>query len=103
MDRNLPDLNYIHLEIHFKSNSMSWTISNNKLIRHFEFADFKEAFQFMTAVSQAINKMDHHPEWSNVYNKVTIQLQTHSAGNKVTQRDYDLAAAIDIIYQEQKA
>lgn len=89
--------------IPFKSINMSWTTTNNKLIRHFEFADFKKAFQFMVAVSKAINKMDHHPEWTNVYNKVTIQLQTHSAGNKVTKKDHDLAAAIDAIYTEQVA
>lgn len=72
-----------------------WKEENDKLTREITFADFTEAFAFMTRVAMHAEKMDHHPNWSNVYNKVTIELTTHSAGNKVTEKDRKLAAAID--------
>ena len=59
------------------------------------FTDFSEAFAFMTRVAMLVEKLDHHPEWSNVWNKVEITLRTHSAGNIVTNRDRQLAAEID--------
>jgi 4a-hydroxytetrahydrobiopterin dehydratase len=62
--------------------------------RHFVFADFAEAFAFMTRVALIAEKMDHHPDWSNAWNKVDIALSTHSAGG-VTANDTDLAAAVD--------
>lgn len=74
-----------------------WKEENNKLIRTFEFTDFKAAFAFMTQVALIAEKMDHHPNWSNVYNLVTIELSTHDAGNVVTDKDRTLAAAIDKI------
>lgn len=74
-----------------------WQETDNKLIRHFTFADFTEAFAFMTRVALIAEKMDHHPFWTNVYNKVTIELTTHDAGNTVTEKDRTLAAAIDKI------
>ena len=74
-----------------------WIHENNQLIAEFEFKDFNEAFSFMTAVAMAAEKMDHHPSWSNVYNKVWIKLSTHSAGNLVTEKDHDLATKIDEI------
>lgn len=64
------------------------------LLRRFEFADFNEAFGFMTRVALAAEKADHHPEWSNVYNRVEIKLTTHEVGG-LTDRDFSLAAAID--------
>jgi 4a-hydroxytetrahydrobiopterin dehydratase len=64
------------------------------ITRTFAFADFKEAFAFMTRVALAAEKMDHHPEWSNVYRTVTITLSTHDAGG-LTERDIALARAID--------
>ena len=67
----------------------------SKLVRHFEFNDFVEAFGFMTRVALLAERADHHPNWSNVYNRITIELTSHDAGNRVTQRDRDLAAAID--------
>ncbi|HMC97901.1 MAG TPA: 4a-hydroxytetrahydrobiopterin dehydratase [Flavobacteriales bacterium] len=73
----------------------SWTERNDKLQRDFRFRDFSEAFAFMTRVALIAEKMDHHPEWSNVYNTVHIALSTHSAGGKVTAKDHALAAAID--------
>lgn len=72
-----------------------WQEQDNKLVRDFEFADFSEAFAFMTRVALAAEKMDHHPWWSNVYNKVRIELTTHDAGNTITDKDRTLAEAID--------
>jgi len=72
-----------------------WIVKDNALVRQFEFTDFSEAFSFMTRVAFLAEKMNHHPEWSNVYNKVTIRLSTHDAGNIVTEKDRRLAEAID--------
>lgn len=76
---------------------MSWKEENNKLTRIFEFKDFKEAFAFMTQVAAVADEMDHHPEWTNVYNKVSFKLSTHDAGDIVTDKDHKLAAEIDRI------
>lgn len=65
------------------------------LSRTFEFKNFIEAFGFMTKVAILSEKHDHHPEWINVYNKVTINLTTHDKGSVVTERDRSLASAID--------
>ena len=72
-----------------------WKEEDNKLKRTFEFKNFIEAFGFMSRVAMLAEKMDHHPNWSNVYNQVAIELSTHDQGNIVTQKDRDLAAAID--------
>ncbi len=72
-----------------------WREEANQLVREFTFADFSEAFAFMTRVAMAAEKMDHHPWWSNVYNQVTIRLTTHDAGNTITDRDRKLAQLID--------
>ena len=72
-----------------------WTETDNKLYRKFEFADFSEAFAFMTRVALAAEKMDHHPLWTNVWNKVEIWLSTHDAGDIVTAKDKKLAERID--------
>ena len=72
-----------------------WIVKDNAFVRQFEFNDFSEAFSFMTRVAFLAEKMNHHPEWSNVYNKVTIRLSTHDAGNIVTEKDRRLAEAID--------
>jgi 4a-hydroxytetrahydrobiopterin dehydratase len=72
-----------------------WTEQNNTLYRKFEFANFSEAFAFMTRVAMEAEKADHHPLWTNVWNKVEIWLSTHDAGNMVTDKDRKLAAAID--------
>lgn len=72
-----------------------WTEQNNTLYRQFDFADFSEAFAFMTRVAIEAEKANHHPLWSNVWNKVEIWLSTHDAGNVVTDKDRALAAAID--------
>lgn len=76
-----------------------WTEANNKLRKTFQFRDFSEAFAFMSRVALLAEKMDHHPTWTNTWNKVDIELSTHDAGNTVTDRDRKLAAAIDKLVQ----
>lgn len=75
-----------------------WTEENNQLKRTFEFKDFQEAFAFMMRVAFLAEQQQHHPEWSNVYNKVTIVLTTHDKGNTVTDKDHQLAKAIDSVF-----
>jgi 4a-hydroxytetrahydrobiopterin dehydratase len=72
-----------------------WKEENNKLKRTFEFKDFSEAFAFMTRVALVAEKQNHHPWWSNVYSKVEMELNTHDAGDVVTEKDWKLAKAID--------
>jgi len=74
---------------------MNWQEENNALKKTFTFKDFSEAFAFMTRVALIAEKMDHHPYWVNVWNKVEITLNTHSAGNIITEKDRNLAAEID--------
>ena len=74
-----------------------WTEKENSLYRKFEFDDFSEAFAFMTRVAIAAEKMNHHPRWTNVYNTVEIWLNTHDAGDLVTEKDHQLAKKIDKI------
>lgn len=78
----------------------NWTRETQRdaITREFLFKDFNAAFAFMTQIALAAEKRDHHPEWSNVYNKVRITLSTHDAGG-VTQKDLDLAAFIDQAYE----
>ena len=73
----------------------NWSKQNEKLYKKFEFANFIDAFAFMTKVAFLAEKADHHPEWKNIWNKVEIWLCTHDAGNTVTEKDTNLAAAID--------
>lgn len=72
-----------------------WKEEDNKLKRTFEFKDFVSAFGFMTQVAIIAEKMNHHPNWTNVYNTVSFELNTHDAGNVVTDKDRQLAKAID--------
>ncbi|MBK8609416.1 MAG: 4a-hydroxytetrahydrobiopterin dehydratase [Chitinophagaceae bacterium] len=72
-----------------------WEEKNNTLYKKFEFKNFSEAFAFMARVALEAEKMDHHPLWTNVYNKVEIWLSTHDAGDMVTDKDHKLAAKID--------
>lgn len=72
-----------------------WEEKNNSLFRKFQFKNFSEAFAFMTRVALEAEKMDHHPNWTNVYNTVEITLNTHSEGNIVTEKDRKLAKKID--------
>ena len=72
-----------------------WTEENNTLYKKFQFKNFSEAFAFMTRVAIEAEKMDHHPRWTNVWNTVEIWLNTHSAGNIVTEKDRQLSKKID--------
>ena len=77
-----------------------WKETDNKLHRSLTFKDFKQAMAFMQQVAEVADEMDHHPWWSNVYNKIEIELTTHDAGNTVTKRDIKLAQRIDEIYDQ---
>jgi len=74
-----------------------WQEKNNQLFRFFTFKDFSEAFAFMTRVALLAEKSNHHPDWSNAWNKVDISLSTHDAGDIVTDKDRALADAIDAL------
>ncbi len=76
-----------------------WKEENNTLVKSFKFKDFVTAFGFMSSVAIVAEKMNHHPNWSNVYNSVSFQLNTHDAGDIVTDKDHKLASAIDEIAQ----
>ena len=71
-----------------------WTVAQNKLHREYKFADFIHAFGFMATSALAIEKMNHHPEWFNVYNKVVVDLTTHDAGG-ISAKDVELAKLLD--------
>lgn len=73
-----------------------WTIQNGKLHREFLFADFVEAFGFMSRVALLAERYDHHPEWSNVYRKVIVDLVTHDVGG-ISCKDIELATAMDLL------
>ncbi len=75
-----------------------WTLSEGKLTRTFEFEDFVQAFGFMASVALLAERMDHHPEWSNVYATVRIELITHEVGG-LSDKDFKLAEEIDRIAQ----
>jgi 4a-hydroxytetrahydrobiopterin dehydratase len=72
-----------------------WVEVDDKLRRELTFADFSEAWAFMSRVALLAEKANHHPNWSNVWNRVVIELTSHDAGNKVTERDRSLAEAIN--------
>lgn len=77
-----------------------WQEEDNKLKSSLTFKDFEEAMNFMNEVAAVAHEMDHHPWWSNMYNKVDIELSTHDAGNTVTIRDHKLAKRIEEIYKK---
>lgn len=76
-----------------------WRFEENAIHREYTFATFTQAMGFITEMAFACEKANHHPELYNVYNKVHLHLTTHDAGNKVTQKDLDLAKAIETIAQ----
>ena len=75
-------------------NLSGWKIVNEKLHKEFEFESFNQAFGFMTRSAMEIEKMNHHPEWFNVYNRITIELTTHDAGG-ITKNDVNLAKILN--------
>jgi 4a-hydroxytetrahydrobiopterin dehydratase len=78
------------------SSLKGWTFENNALEKKFQFKDFREAMSFMVRVSFICEAKNHHPDWTNVYNKLTIRFNTHDAGG-VTEKDFNIAAEIDKI------
>jgi len=74
-----------------------WTFKGDALAKSFKFGSFREAMSFMVRVSFEAEAMDHHPDWTNVYNRVAIRLNTHDAGGKVTAKDVELARKIQAI------
>jgi len=74
-----------------------WSVVKGNLHRIFKFKDFTQAFGFMKRIALAADRMDHHPDWSNAYNKVTVNLSTHSAGG-LTKIDFELAEKIQKIH-----
>jgi 4a-hydroxytetrahydrobiopterin dehydratase len=77
-----------------------WNETRECLERTFVFKDFKSAFAFMTEVAFYAEQQNHHPEWSNVYNRVKVRLSTHDAGNTVTDKDRRLAADMDRVFEK---
>ena len=75
-------------------NMLGWTVVEGKLHKEFQFDDFNQAFGFMTRAAMHIEKMNHHPEWFNVYNKLVVDLTTHDAGG-ITENDIKLAKTLN--------
>ena len=83
------------LEIEEQLENLSgWSVVNEKLHKDFQFESFNEAFGFMTRAAMEIEKMNHHPEWFNVYNRITVELTTHDAGG-ITKNDVNLAKILN--------
>ncbi|HRW36218.1 MAG: 4a-hydroxytetrahydrobiopterin dehydratase [Acidimicrobiales bacterium] len=74
-----------------------WEVRDGRLHRELTFADFAEAFGFMVRVAAEAERLDHHPDWSNSWNRVVIDLVSHDAGGRITERDLALARAIDAV------
>lgn len=83
---------------HLSAKLTNWSYDGTFISRDFRFKNFVNAFAFMTSVALQAEKTDHHPDWSNVYNTVKIKLNSHDAGG-ITQLDFDLARAIDEIFE----
>ena len=84
-------------QINERLSSMNgWVFENNAIHTAFEFENFKEAFTIMTRIAFEAERLNHHPDWSNVYNRIDISLSTHDAGG-VTEKDFELAETIDQI------
>jgi len=76
----------------------TWKEENNTLIKTFEFSSFEDAMQFMQNATPFISETDHHPTWTNTYNRMEVKLTTHDAGNKITEKDRKLAAYLDKLH-----
>ena len=74
-----------------------WSVKNDKLHKEFQFDNFNQAFGFMTRAAMEIEKMNHHPEWFNVYNRITVELTTHDAGG-ITDNDVNLARILNSLF-----
>ncbi|MFZ0280726.1 MAG: 4a-hydroxytetrahydrobiopterin dehydratase [Bacteroidales bacterium] len=80
-------------------NLEGWTLGDTGIKREFKFANFVQAFSFMTSVALEAEKINHHPDWSNSYNRVSIVLMTHSAGG-ITENDLNLANSVESAYKK---
>ena len=96
----MTPLNEAAIKASMSSIDADWIVKGKFLHREFLFKNFIDAFSFMTAVALVAEKSGHHPNWKNVYNKVTIALNTHDADG-ITAKDFDLAKAIDQIFKKQ--
>lgn len=72
-----------------------WTFAKNALVKTYEFETFRDAMAFMMRAAFEAEALNHHPEWTNVYNRVTVRLNTHDAGGKVTAKDFELARRLE--------
>ncbi len=93
MQDNMMKLSQTDIDEELK-NLAGWSVVNEKLHKEFQFDSFNQAFGFMTRAAMEIEKMNHHPEWFNVYNKITIELTTHDAGG-ITENDVNLAGILN--------
>ena len=75
-----------------------WNTENNSLVKSFQFTSFEKAIRFMQEAVPFISQTDHHPTWSNTYNQVHVSLNTHEAGNVVTEKDWVLAQYLDTLF-----
>lgn len=91
----VPKLSAEHVQSRLKA-LPAWSLEQGKLHREFTFPDFVAAFGFMTEVAHAAEALEHHPEWCNVWNRVTVDLSTHDAGG-LTELDFTLAARMDAL------
>ncbi|MDF0718087.1 4a-hydroxytetrahydrobiopterin dehydratase [Muricauda sp. 334s03] len=91
----MKKLNTNEIEKNLKKLS-GWSLNDDMIEKSFTFKDFKEAFSVMTHIAFVCEKQNHHPNWENAYNSLTIKLSTHDAGG-ITQKDIDLAKTIDDI------
>lgn len=80
-----------------------WTEEENELVRQYQFKDFSEAFGYMVRAAMIIEQHNHHPNWSNTYNRLEIRLCTHDAGNTITEKDRELAKALEQLFESLRA
>lgn len=100
MDRTLLDQDSLETALNTLNGKTSepWRISDEKLHKEFVFGDFIAAFGFMTRAAMVAERLDHHPEWCNVYRKVTVNLSTHDAGG-ITALDFELATRMEALLE----
>jgi len=94
----MKPLNKEEIMSYLALNLRSWTLTDTAITRDFKFRNFVDAFSFMTGIALEAEKMDHHPDWKNTYDRVSISLNTHSVKG-ITQLDFDLAKKIDALYK----
>jgi 4a-hydroxytetrahydrobiopterin dehydratase len=80
-----------------------WAFERDALAKNFQFKNFREAMSFMVRAAFEAEAMNHHPEWTNVYNRVAVRLNTHDAGGKVTAKDVELAGRIERIWADRRS